>query len=48
MTGDYLSIYLYAVQTANMSEGWSRDVKLKFRVFSVVNTNMTITKSKLF
>ncbi|WJX79643.1 hypothetical protein P8452_62747 [Trifolium repens] len=48
MTGDYLSIYLYAVQTANMSEGWSRDVKLKFRVFSVVNTNMTITKRSAY
>ncbi|MCH85815.1 ubiquitin carboxyl-terminal hydrolase family protein, partial [Trifolium medium] len=44
VTGDYLSIYLYAVQTANVSEGWSRDVKLKFCVFSLVNTNTTITK----
>ncbi|WJX82716.1 hypothetical protein P8452_65438 [Trifolium repens] len=42
--GVYLSIYLEAVKTANMSEGWSRDVKVKFVLFNKRNTNMTITK----
>jgi hypothetical protein len=41
---DNLSIYLEAMQNANMSEGWSRDVKFKLFVFSQVNTNMTISK----
>ncbi|WJX89577.1 hypothetical protein P8452_71562 [Trifolium repens] len=42
--GVYLSIYLEAVKTANMSEGWSRDVKVKFVLFNKRNTNMTMTK----
>jgi hypothetical protein len=37
-------MYLEAVKTANMSEGWSRDVKFKLVVFNQLNTNMTITK----
>ncbi|MCH88540.1 ubiquitin carboxyl-terminal hydrolase family protein [Trifolium medium] len=41
---DNLSIYLEAMQNANMSEGWSRDVKFKLFVFSQLNTNMTISK----
>ena len=39
-----LSIYLEAMQTANMSKGWSRDVKFKLLVFNQINTNMTITR----
>ncbi|XP_045794307.1 MATH domain and coiled-coil domain-containing protein At3g58220-like [Trifolium pratense] len=39
-----LSIYLEAMQTANMSQGWSRDVKFKLIVFDQLNTNRTITK----
>ncbi|GAU17574.1 hypothetical protein TSUD_341180 [Trifolium subterraneum] len=39
-----LSIYLEAVETANESEGWSRDVKIKLVVFNQLNTNMTIKK----
>jgi hypothetical protein len=46
--GSWNAIYLKVVQTANMSEGWSRDVKLKFLVFNQVNTNMTITKGSYF
>jgi hypothetical protein len=42
--GADLSIYLEAVKTANMSEGWSRDVKIKFVLFNQLNTNMAITK----
>jgi hypothetical protein len=41
---NYLSIFLEAVETANMSKGWSRDVKFKLLVFNQLNTNMTITK----
>ncbi|KAK2364568.1 ubiquitin-specific protease [Trifolium repens] len=41
---NYLSIFLEAVKTANMSKGWSRDVKFKLLVFNQLNTNMTITK----
>ncbi|KAK2364554.1 ubiquitin-specific protease [Trifolium repens] len=40
---NYLSIYLEAMKTANMSEGWSRGVKFKLVVFNQLNTNMTIT-----
>ncbi|KAK2418621.1 ubiquitin-specific protease [Trifolium repens] len=39
-----LPIYLEAVETANMSEGWSRDVKFKLLVFNQLDTNMTISK----
>jgi hypothetical protein len=39
-----LSIYLEAVKTANMSEGWSRDVVYKLVVFNQLNTNRKITK----
>jgi hypothetical protein len=46
--GVYLSIYLEAVKTANMSEGWSRDVKVKFVLFNKRNTNMTITKGGFY
>ncbi|CAJ2632164.1 unnamed protein product [Trifolium pratense] len=38
-----LAIYLEAVETANMSEGWSRHVKFKLVVFNQLNTSMTIT-----
>jgi hypothetical protein len=41
---NYLSIFLEAVKTANMSKGWSRDVKFKLLVFNQHNTNMSITK----
>jgi hypothetical protein len=34
--GADLSIYLEAVKTANMSEGWSRDVKIKFNQLEIV------------
>ncbi|KAI5425186.1 hypothetical protein KIW84_031117 [Lathyrus oleraceus] len=37
----HLSIVLQAVETANMSEGWSRDVKFKLVVFNQVDTNMS-------
>ncbi|XP_058742651.1 protein RESTRICTED TEV MOVEMENT 3-like [Vicia villosa] len=40
----YLSIFLEAVQTANMSKGWTRDVKFKLLVFNQLNTDKTITK----
>ncbi|CAL5194379.1 unnamed protein product [Lathyrus oleraceus] len=40
----YLSVYLEAVQTANMSEGWRRDVKVKLHVFNQLDAKMTITK----
>lgn len=39
---NYLSIYLEAMQTANMSEGWSRDVKFNLFVFNQIKSNMTI------
>ncbi|XP_058742654.1 MATH domain and coiled-coil domain-containing protein At3g58340-like [Vicia villosa] len=41
---DNLSIYLEALQTSNMSEGWNRDVIFRLSVFNQLNTNMTITK----
>ncbi|PNX68785.1 ubiquitin carboxyl-terminal hydrolase 12-like protein, partial [Trifolium pratense] len=41
---DHLSIYLEAMQTANMSEGWRRDVKFKLIVFNQIDTNGTITQ----
>ncbi|XP_073221816.1 MATH domain and coiled-coil domain-containing protein At3g58210-like [Cicer arietinum] len=41
---DSLSIYLEAMQTANMSKGWSRDVKFKLLLFNQLNTNITITE----
>ncbi|GAU17578.1 hypothetical protein TSUD_341220 [Trifolium subterraneum] len=41
---NHLSIYLEAVKTANMSEGWSRHVKIKLLVFNQLNSNRTITK----
>ncbi|XP_045794344.1 MATH domain and coiled-coil domain-containing protein At3g58360-like [Trifolium pratense] len=41
---DHLSIYLEAMQTANMSEGWNRDVKFKLIVFNQIDTNGTITQ----
>ncbi|WJX79653.1 hypothetical protein P8452_62757 [Trifolium repens] len=41
---DDLSIYLQALETANESEGWSRDVKVKLVVFNQLNTNMTIIR----
>ncbi|XP_058740730.1 MATH domain and coiled-coil domain-containing protein At3g58250-like [Vicia villosa] len=40
----HLSIYLEAVKTANMSEGWQREVKLKLVVFNQVDEKMTIIK----
>ncbi|GAU17572.1 hypothetical protein TSUD_341160 [Trifolium subterraneum] len=40
---DQLAIYLEAMKTANMSEGWSRVVKFKLVVFNQLNTNKTIT-----
>ncbi|GAU17575.1 hypothetical protein TSUD_341190 [Trifolium subterraneum] len=39
-----LSIYLEALETANESEGWSRDTKFKLVVFNQLNTNMTIIR----
>ncbi|XP_058742647.1 MATH domain and coiled-coil domain-containing protein At3g58340-like [Vicia villosa] len=39
-----LSIYLEAFETANMSKGWSRDVKYKLLVFNQFDANMTITE----
>ncbi|XP_058738926.1 MATH domain and coiled-coil domain-containing protein At3g58250-like [Vicia villosa] len=41
---NYLSIYLEAMKTANMSEGWNRDVQFKFLLFNQLDTKMTITK----
>jgi len=41
-----LSIYLEAMQTANMFKGWSRDVKFKLLVFNQINANMTITRGR--
>ncbi|XP_058740729.1 MATH domain and coiled-coil domain-containing protein At3g58360-like [Vicia villosa] len=42
-----LSIYLEAVKTDNMSEGWSRDVKYKFHIFNQFDANMTTTKESM-
>lgn len=39
-----LHIYLEAIKTANMSEGWKRDAKFKFAVFNQVEDNSTITE----
>jgi ubiquitin carboxyl-terminal hydrolase 7 len=39
---DYLTIYLEAVNTANMSEGWCRYVKFNLFVFNQLDSNMTI------
>ncbi|KAK2364561.1 ubiquitin-specific protease [Trifolium repens] len=39
---NHLSIYLEVVKTANMSEGWSRDVKFKLFLFNQLDSNMTI------
>ncbi|CAK8544215.1 unnamed protein product [Lathyrus sativus] len=41
---NYLSIYLEAVKTASMSDGWSRHVKFKLAVFNQFNTNFSIIK----
>ncbi|AES60195.1 putative ubiquitinyl hydrolase 1 [Medicago truncatula] len=41
---DQLGIFLEAMKTANMSEGWKRDAKFKFAVFNQVEDNRTITK----
>ncbi|XP_058738923.1 MATH domain and coiled-coil domain-containing protein At3g58250-like [Vicia villosa] len=41
---NYLSIYLEAMKTANMSEGWNRDVQFKFLLFNQLDAKMTITK----
>jgi hypothetical protein len=45
---DDLSIYLQALETADESEGWSRDVKVKLVVFNQLNTNMTIIRGVIF
>ncbi|XP_045794336.1 MATH domain and coiled-coil domain-containing protein At3g58360-like [Trifolium pratense] len=51
---DHLSIYLEAVQMqtnyANMSNGWSRDVKFKLVVFNQLDSymNITLTDGDLF
>ncbi|KAK2418610.1 MATH domain and coiled-coil domain-containing protein [Trifolium repens] len=39
---DHLAMYLAAVKTANMSEGWSRYVKFNLLVFNQLDSNMTI------
>ncbi|XP_045794341.1 MATH domain and coiled-coil domain-containing protein At3g58370-like [Trifolium pratense] len=41
---DYLSIYLEAVKTTNMAEGWSRYVKYKLVIFNQLNSNRTISE----
>jgi hypothetical protein len=41
---DHFTMYLVAVKTPNMSEGWSRDVKLNLLVFNQLNTNNTIKR----
>ncbi|GAU17573.1 hypothetical protein TSUD_341170 [Trifolium subterraneum] len=41
---DHLAIYLKAVKTANMSEGWNRVVKFKLLVFNQLNTYRTISE----
>jgi hypothetical protein len=43
----FLTINLKATLTANMSEGWSRDVKFKLLVFNQVDADKTITKGIL-
>jgi hypothetical protein len=43
-----ISIYLQALEMANESEGWSRDVKVKLVVFNQLNTNMTIIRGVIF
>jgi hypothetical protein len=45
---DHLAMYLEAVETANMSKGWSRNVKFKFLVFNQLDTNMTISEGIIF
>ncbi|KAL5060452.1 hypothetical protein RYX36_032056 [Vicia faba] len=44
----HLSLYLEAVKTANMSEGWSRDVKFKLVVFNQLDANKTVTRGNSF
>ncbi|XP_058742652.1 MATH domain and coiled-coil domain-containing protein At3g58360-like [Vicia villosa] len=39
-----LGIFLEAVVTGNMSEGWNRDVKFKLLLFNQVNAKITVTK----
>ncbi|KAK2364550.1 MATH domain and coiled-coil domain-containing protein [Trifolium repens] len=39
-----LSIYFEAMQTANMSKGWSRDVKFKLLVFNQLDANITVIR----
>ncbi|WJX84974.1 hypothetical protein P8452_67490 [Trifolium repens] len=43
-----LSIYLEAVKTANMSEGWRRDVEYKLVVFNQLETYRTFTKGVFY
>jgi hypothetical protein len=43
-----LLIYLKVVKTANMFEGWSRDVKLKLFVYNEFNRSNTIAKGFIF
>ncbi|GAU28117.1 hypothetical protein TSUD_295540 [Trifolium subterraneum] len=42
--GDNLCIFLEAMETSNMSKGWSRDVEYKLLLFNQVDTNRTITE----
>ncbi|GAU47991.1 hypothetical protein TSUD_272360 [Trifolium subterraneum] len=42
-----LSIFLRAVQTANMSKGWCRHVKFKLIVFNQFDSNRTITSDEI-
>ncbi|WJX79646.1 hypothetical protein P8452_62750 [Trifolium repens] len=39
---NHLSIYLEAMQTANMSEGWNRDAKFMLLLFNQLDSNLTI------
>ncbi|KAI5425168.1 MATH domain and coiled-coil domain-containing protein At3g58340 [Lathyrus oleraceus] len=39
-----ISIYLEAVKTTNMSEGWSRHAKYKLTVFNQLDSNLTCTR----
>ncbi|KAK2418618.1 MATH domain and coiled-coil domain-containing protein [Trifolium repens] len=39
-----LSIYFEAMQTANMSKGWSRDVKFKLLVFNQLDKNIAVIR----
>jgi hypothetical protein len=41
-----LSIYFEAMQTANMSKGWSRDVKFKLLVFNQLDANITVIRGR--